>query len=69
MEDFQKQKVKKISSRIMIVFFFEYGYNNQMFLGSSTKESVSYEVFYQKISEFQQEKNKSFYSQIYALTF
>ena len=57
MEDFQKQKLK-ISSKIMMVFFFGYGYGNQMFLGSSSKESVIYEVFYQKMSEFQEEKNQ-----------
>ena len=55
--DFQEQNIK-VSSKIMMVFFFGYGYDYgngaMMFLGSSTKESISYEIFYQNMDEFQE---------------
>ena len=56
LKDFQEQEIK-VSSKIMMVFFFGYGYDNgggpMMFLGSSSEESISYEIFYQKMDEFQ----------------
>ena len=59
MKDFRKEQreIIKISSGIMMVFFFGYGYEDQIFLGTSTKESVSYLVFFEKLNEFQN-KNK-----------
>ena len=58
MKDFQKQReIIKVSSGTMMVFFFGYGYGEQIFLGTSTKESVSYLVFFEKLNEFQN-KNK-----------
>lgn len=54
MKDFQNIEIK-ISYRVMMVFFFGYGYENQMFLGTSTKESISYRVFFQKMNEIQKE--------------
>ena len=54
MKDFQNKEIK-ISSGIMMVFFFGYGYEDQMFLGTSTKESVSDWLFFQKMNEIQKE--------------
>ena len=60
-DDFQTQFQKKIKRKIsgtMIVFYFGYGYDrkysDQIFLGSSTKESISYELFYDELTKFQE---------------
>ena len=45
-------KGKSYSGTIM-VFFFGYGYEDQLFLGLSTDESVSYKIFYQELKKFQ----------------
>lgn len=39
----------------VMVFFFGYGYDSYLFLGSSTKESFSFEAFYCELKKFQTE--------------
>ena len=40
-------------SGTIMVFFFGYGYTRQLFLGQSTKESISHDVFYEELKKFQ----------------
>ena len=56
-KDFKEQKNNIIFSGPTMVFFFGYGYGDQIFLGSSTKESVSYEVLCEMMSKLRKERD------------
>ena len=46
---------QNVGSESIIVFFYGYGYGENMYLGPSTSESVSYEMFYMKMSKFRKD--------------
>ena len=53
---FQKQIKRKISGTMMVFFFgYENEENDHIFLGSSRKESISYNVFYDELTKFQED--------------
>ena len=56
-KDFKRVVNKNCKSGTLIVFFFGYGYGEQMYLGLSNTESISFQSFCLEIKKFQENKN------------